>query len=324
MIKVIIKENDTNQRLDKFVRKYLPKAPLSLIYKLFRKKDIKVNKKSQKEDYIVTLDDEVSIYISDELLEHYNAKTVVKSEKMNFKIIYEDNNVLIINKPSNIIVHAGDDSDEDTLIAQVLFYLESTGAYNQSMENTFIPALVHRLDRNTTGIVVIGKTFVALQILQKAFQSHEGINKIYFTIVAGKLNASGKIEAPIKKDANKKISYVSNDGLSAISEYRPIKRFKDISYIEVKILTGRTHQIRVHMNYINHPLIGDLKYSNESADYLAKKYNMKNYLLHAKSIEFTSLTGPLEYLNKKVFIAPFWDKQLKIIKDIEARSEANE
>ena len=317
MIQIEISTNDQNKRLDKFVKKYLVKAPDSFIYKLFRKKDVKVNKKPKPIDYVTQLGDVVTIYLTKEQEESFiEKKNVETSEKMEFKVIYEDENILVVNKPTNLLVHDGDDKlkNDDTLTKQVLNYLIKTNAYDPSKENIFIPALAHRIDRNTSGLVVFGKTSIALQELFKAFKNHDGMDKEYETLVCGKITEKGKIESKLIKNEKTKIVNVDEvNGLTAKTLYKPVKVYEDVTLLNVKILTGRTHQIRVHLKHINHPLVGDQKYGNRNSDLLAKKYHMNGYFLHAKKLCFNNLENDLAYLNGKEFVAPLFDCEVKLI-----------
>ena len=317
MIEVKITSNDQNKRLDKFVKKYLSKAPDSFIYKLFRKKDVKVNKKTKNIDYITQIDDVITIYITKEQEESFiEKKEINTSTRKDFNVIYEDENILVVNKPTNLLVHDGDDKlrNDDTLTKQVLNYLIENKSYDPNKENIFIPALAHRIDRNTSGLVVFGKTSLALQELFLAFKNHDGMDKEYETLVCGKVTEKGKIEAKLIKNEKTKIVNVDEvNGLSATSLYTPIRVFSDVTLLKVKILTGRTHQIRVHLKHINHPLVGDQKYGNKNSDLLAKKYGMHGYFLHAKKLCFHNLTGSLSYLNGKEFIAPLFDWENKLI-----------
>lgn len=317
MIEIKITSNEVNKRLDKFVKKYLSKAPDSFIYKLFRKKDVKVNKKPKPIDYITQENDVIQIYISKEQeAEFIENKSVTVSKAKDFKVIYEDENILVVNKPANLLVHDGDDKlkNDDTLTKQVLNYLIENKSYDPKKEKVFIPALAHRIDRNTSGIVVFGKTSLALQELFAAFKNHDGMDKEYETLVCGKLKEKGFVEAKLIKNEKTKIVNVDEvNGVYAKTIYSPIQVYEDVTLLSVKILTGRTHQIRVHMKHINHPLVGDQKYGNKNSDLLARKYGLYGYFLHAKKLCFHNLQGSLSYLNDKEFVAPLFDWEIKII-----------
>lgn len=320
MIEVTISKNDQNKRLDKFIKKYLVNAPDSLIYKLFRKKDIKVNKKPKSYDYITQMGDVISIYITKEQENEFlNKKSIPLSKNKSFQVIYEDENILIVNKPSNLLVHEGDmdSKNEENLTKQVLNYLIENKSYDFEKENTFIPALAHRIDRNTSGLVVFGKTFLALQELFKAFKNHEGMEKEYETLVCGKLFTPGRIEAKLIKNEKTKIVNIDEvNGLKAITLYEPLKIYDDVTLLKVKILTGRTHQIRVHLKSIHHPLVGDQKYGNKNSDILGKKYGLNHVFLHAKRICFHNLEGTLQYLNHQEFTAPLFDWEIKLLNQL--------
>ena len=317
MIEVKINSNDQNKRLDKFVLKILPKAPSSFVYKLFRKKDVKVNKRPQPIDYVTKLDDVIQIYVTKEQEADFKeTRNISVSSSCDFKVIYEDENILIVNKPTNLLVHEGDGKlkNDDTLTKQVLNYLIKNNSYDPKKENVFIPALAHRIDRNTSGLVIFGKTSLALQELFEAFKDHNGMEKEYETLVCGKVTEKGKVNAKLIKNEKTKIVNVDEvNGVVATTLYSPIKTYDDCSLLKVNLLTGRTHQIRVHMKHINHPLVNDQKYGNKNSDILGKKYHMENYFLHAKKIVFHNLKGTLEYLNGKEFIAPLFDWEIKLI-----------
>lgn len=317
MIEIKVSNNEKNKRLDKFVKKYLVKAPSSFIYKLFRKNDVKVNKKPKPMDYIVQEDDLIQIYITKDQEKDFVEKLNIEvSNNITFKVIYEDDNVLIVNKPANLLVHDGDDKlkNDDTLSKQVLRYLINKQSYNPDNENIFIPSLAHRIDRNTSGLVIFGKNYQALTELFQAFKNHDGMEKEYETLVSGKVLTKGTINVKLIKNEKTKIVNVDlKNGVEAITLYEPVKVYEDATLLKVNLLTGRTHQIRVHMKYINHPLIGDLKYGNKNSDILAKKYNLKGYFLHAKKICFHNLNGCLKYLNDKEFIAPLFKWEIDLL-----------
>ena len=246
----------------------------------------------------------------------FKKENSIISKRKDFTIVYEDENILIVNKPVNLLVHLGEDLQEDDLSKQVLNYLIETNKYCPDKENSFVPSLAHRIDRNTSGLVVFGLKHQALQELFQAFKDHEGMEKIYTALVCGKTLKEGKIDAPLLKNEKTKIVSVDKKGQKALTTYTTIKTYQDVSLLKVKIHTGRTHQIRVHLNYINHPLVGDSKYGNKESDYLKNKYHLKNYFLHATSLTFHNLKNDLAYLNNKTFIAPFFDWQEKLIKSL--------
>lgn len=303
MIEYIIDNNLKDIRLDKFVKKVLPLAPDSFVYKLFRKKDVKVNKKHQPMDYVTKVGDVISIYVNDTQKEDFTTNKEIKiSNRKDFDVIYEDNNVLIVNKYEGLLVHEGDEDkkDEDTLTSQVLHYL----GYKQG--DIFMPSLAHRIDRNTSGVVVFGKTNNALVELFEAFKDHTNMEKEYVALVSGKLKESGIVDVPLIKNEKTKIVNVDKiNGKKATTKYEPITIYDDVTLVKVTLLTGRTHQIRVHMKYLGYPLVGDQKYGNKNSDMLAKKYGMENYFLHARRLVFHNLKNDMSYLNDKQFVASY-------------------
>ncbi len=314
MRKVIVKSIDANQRVDKYIRKYLEMAPLSFIYKLFRKKDIKVNNKKVSIDYILKENDEITIYVDENDLQSFLKPNVLKKEKIDFDIIYEDNNILIINKPSGIIIHEDNNPYSKTINNQVLNYLYSKNEYTE--DSLFKPSAVHRLDRNTSGILMIAKNIKTSQELYDILKHKELIEKKYLTMVHGKIENKGEIKAKLKKDSKKNIVMIDDlNGLSAHTIYKPLAVNEEYTLLEVQILTGRTHQIRAHMSYLNHPLVNDNKYGNyKNNETFKQKYKYKQQILHARSIAFKTLKGNLSYLSNKIFYAPLPNELNKIIK----------
>ena len=303
MKEVVISSQEQNQRIDKYVRKYLENAPLSYIYKIFRKKDVKVNGKRVKEDYILQVDDLVQIYVSDDDYNKFAKDSKCIEYKQEFDVVYEDSNILIVNKPVGLEVQ---EENKNNLTSQVLTYLKNKGEYDPNVNVGFKPSPAHRLDRNTSGLVIFGKNMLALQELNVCFKTREGIDKYYLALVAGVTKNSELLSFPLLK--NEKLKLVKVDfekGLPAKTQYKKVSNNQDFSLIEVKLLTGRTHQIRVHMSYIGHPLIGDEKYGDFSLNKRFKsEYNYRFQFLHAYKLQFHDLSGVLKYLNGKEFIAP--------------------
>ncbi|MCH5172354.1 MAG: RluA family pseudouridine synthase [Erysipelotrichales bacterium] len=318
MKEIIITKENEGQRADKFIRKFLNDAPLSFIYKVFRKKDVKVNGHWIKIDYILKSNDVLRIYVTDEQLNEFNNPKPIEKVKFNHEIIYEDENILIVNKPRGLLVHGDSEEKRITLANQVLNYLYSKGEYDPKNSLGFTPAPAHRIDRNTSGLVVFGKTIKALQILLDMFKDKESLEKTYLALVVGKLDKSGIINAPLIKDSKSGLVHVdfqNKFAKTAISEYEVEQYFKDYTLVNIKILTGRTHQIRAHMKYINHPVVGDGKYGDFAVNKIFKNdFNFENQFLHARQIKFINAKEELSYLNGKTFVAKLNDDEARIIK----------
>ena len=188
MKKLKITENDANQRIDKYLKKLLVNAPNNFIYKMFRKKDIKVNGKKVDEKYILSLDDEVEMFLYDDKFKEFTETKSIYEVNKTFSVLYEDKHVLIVFKPAGLLVHEDANESINTLTNQVLSYLASKNELDLSRENTFMPGPVHRLDRNTSGIVIFGKTLAALQNLNEMIKQRHSIEKKYLTICRGQLN----------------------------------------------------------------------------------------------------------------------------------------
>lgn len=303
MQKFIVSEKESGQTLEKYVRKVLKDAPLSFIYKLFRKKDIKVNGHWQKEKYVVSTSEEVSIYITDSQLEEFKKKVETKVvEDISNWIVYEDDNILVINKPRGVLVQ-GDNSGEISLTEMVISYLRNKKEYDPNLDLGYSPAPTHRLDRNTAGLVVFGKNLSAIREMVDILSNKEKVEKKYLTLVKGVTEISGEINAPLLKNSlNGRVS-VSPNGKEAITQYHQVRVINnEYSLLEVKLLTGRTHQIRVHLASISHPVIGDQKYGDYSLNKeFENKYHFKNQFLVAYYLKFKSIDGKLAYLNSKSF-----------------------
>ncbi len=297
----ITKAND-GQRIEKFVRHYLSEAPLGYIYKAFRKKDIKINGHWVKKDAVVHEGDVVRIYVTDDQLKDFAKPKEIVSKPFNHEIVYEDGNVLIVNKPSGLLVMGDEKEKRVTLANDVLSYLYGKGEYDPK-DSSFTPSPAHRLDRNTSGIIVFGKTDEALKELTLLFKERNNIDKRYLALVAGiPEQDEGEINAPLLKDEEKGIVRVSKNGKEAITRYKILEKYANSSLVECELLTGRTHQIRVHLAYIGHPIIGDGKYGDFETNRIFKaKYKVSSQFLIAYSLSFKEVGGVLEYLSGQTF-----------------------
>ena len=315
MREFIINDSETGLTLEKYIFKVLPAAPLSFIYKLFRKKDIKVNGHHEDKKYRVSANEVVAIYITDAQFDEFQKeKDLVPNLKIKDWIIYEDKNVLFVNKPRGLLVQKSAPNDE-SLDQLVIEYLMATNQYNPNKELAFVPGPAHRLDRNTSGIVAFGKNHDALTMLFDLFKNHDLINKHYLALVVGNLEKDKDIiTAPLKKDEKNNKVVVAKDGKTAQTVYKVLKRYDGYTLVDITLLTGRTHQIRVHMSYINHPVVGDSKYGNfEINKEFKSKYHFANQFLHAYKIGFGDLKEPLTNLSRKEFAAEPREEIAKIL-----------
>lgn len=286
MQEIIIKKNDAGQRIDKFLPKKYKNMPLSLMYKLIRKKDITVNRKRVKENQILCEGDILRIFAPDDVLSENATKKIVTKGKIT--VAYEDENILIVDKESGLLVHSDTNEEGDTLIDRITAYLIEKQEYDPQSENSFAPALCNRIDRNTEGLVIAAKNAVALREMNNIIKERK-IEKIYLAAVHGVITPKdGEIVLKLEKDSNSNLVRVnsnSRNAKTAITKYRTIafSKNKDLSLIEVELITGRTHQIRASFAHIGHPLLGDGKYAVNKKD---REIGFKSQALCAYSIKF--------------------------------------
>ncbi len=318
MKEIVIDEKEAGQRVDKYVRKYLSDAPLGLIYKTFRKKDIKVNGHWVNIDYVLNANDVLRIYLSDQIIEEYSHPHVVENIEFNHPILYEDQDILAVFKPSGLLVHGDEKEKRITLSNQVLSYLMQKQEYSPNDNRGFVPSPAHRLDRNTSGIVLFGKNLPSLQALYDLFKDKDRITKKYLTLVKGNLIGKGIIDTPLFKDENKglvRIAKLHEEGAKkATTKYKVIESFKDYTLVEIELLTGRTHQIRVHMASIGHPLMGDGKYGDFKANRdFYERFRYESQFLHAYCITFGNIEGYLSRLSNLTIQAELGGKEKHIL-----------
>ncbi len=258
MKSIVIGKNEDGQRLDRFLLKYLNNSSRSNIFKLIRKKVFKVNGVKVKEEYFLKDGDVLEMYLSDETLASLmTEEEPITAEEADLDIIFEDDEILVVNKPKGLLTHPDQSEYKKTLASFVQIYLKHLAT------RTFKPAPIHRLDKNTSGIVVFAKTYDALKRYNELMRARK-IQKFYQCVVHGKVSEAGEVIGYLTKDeASNKVSLseMSDDAAKYChTKYRPIQNLGKYTLLEVELLTGRSHQIRASMSYIDHPIVGDFKY----------------------------------------------------------------
>lgn len=309
-----INKNDANQRLDKFLTKRFKTMPKSLMYKYIRTKYIKVNGKRCEISTRLNEGDVITFYIKDEFFDEpqYDTYDFLKAPNK-LDIVYEDENIILLNKPTGLLCHPDENYHFDSLLARLQHYLYDKGEYNPKDENSFAPALANRIDRNTGGIVIAAKNSESLRILNQKIKDRE-LKKLYLCVVHGipKKKQTVLVDYLEKNEKQNRV-YISKkpteNSKTIKTKYTVIKELKDMSLVEVELLTGRTHQIRAHMAYIGHPLVGDGKYGTNKQN---RNTSLKWQALCSYKLVFAFETdgGILNYLNGKSFeIKDIWFKE---------------
>lgn len=270
---VEIGKNEAGQRLDRFLLKYLNNSSRTNVYKLIRKKVFKVNGVRVKEDYFLELGDKLDIYLSDE---SYNklvkAEVQVEASDVGLNIVYEDDDILIVDKPSGVLTHPDKNEFKNTLSSKVQVYLKHMSS------RTFKPASIQRLDKNTSGLVIFGKNYQSLKAYNELMRNRK-IKKFYQCVVEGVVKEAGTVKGWLVKDEAKnkvRLSQKQKDDKAKFchTDYKPLKVVGNYTLLEVELHTGRSHQIRESMRYIGHPIVGDKKYG------ASKEKNVNSQLLH--------------------------------------------
>ena len=314
---VTVSKNEAGQRLDKLLAKYMNLAGKRFLYKMMRKKNITLNGKKCDGTEKLAEGDEIKLFLADETIEKFSEVKVQKVKKTKLDIVYEDENIILINKPSGMLSQKAKETDE-SLVEYLIDYLLDSGSLTKTQLASFRPSVCNRLDRNTSGIVIAGKSLPGLQIMSEAIKERS-IGKYYLCVVKGEVKESMEIRGFLLKDekTNQVTIYPEQEGPSRTktriprealpirTEYHPLKTDGKYTLLEVKLITGRSHQIRAHLASIGHPIAGDYKYGDARVNEEVKKqFHVQSQLLHAWRLVMPSdLKEPLSGLSGREFRA---------------------
>lgn len=290
MKEVTIGKNDAGQRLDKFLFKTFPDLPASILYKSIRLKRIKVGGKRAAIGQVLCEGDRLQLYVNDEFLGQAQRRELFHAVPKALEIVYEDQNLLLLDKPAGLLCHEDQRERRDTLVNRMLRYLYEKGEYDPAAEQSFTPALCNRIDRNTGGLVIAAKTAAALREMDELLRSR-GVEKQYLCIALGRLpKERDLLRGYHTKDEAKglvKITPAPREGArTALTEYRVLDCKDGLSLLLVTLHTGRTHQIRAHLAAVGHPLLGDTKYGTAKQN---ERYGERRQMLCSFSLRFPDL-----------------------------------
>jgi 23S rRNA pseudouridine955/2504/2580 synthase len=274
---------------------------------MLRKKRIKYNKKKAQGNEKLSVGDTIQLYLAEETIDQFQEVKKIKKTEKTFEVVYEDEQLLLCNKPLGLLVHPDRPDGQHTLTEEVLSYLVENGEYDPCTAKGFVPSICNRLDRNTSGIVIVGKNLGSVQEINEMIQ-HNRIKKFYLTLVKGVVKKQGILKGyhvKNEKTNQVKIYHSYQEGSKQVeTHYNPIENNGQYTLMEIELVTGRSHQIRAHFAEIGHPLIGDSKYGDHEINgYIQKQYGLKYQFLHAYKIIFREGYNSMAYLNGQSFTA---------------------
>ena len=327
----MIEKNEAGQRLDKFLAKYMNEASKSFFYKMMRKKNITLNGKKCEGNEKLAEGDVVKLFLAEDTIEKFSSVQVQEVKKVDLDILYEDDEIILVNKPAGMLSQKAKETDE-SLVEYLIDYLLGSGKLTESGLRAFRPSVCNRLDRNTSGIVAAGKSLAGLQMLSGVFKDRS-IHKYYQCLVSGEIRDVKTVDGWLLKDEKKNQVRILTDveakrfeGKGGDEEpkrirtkYEPIATDGRFTLLKVTLLTGRSHQIRAHLASLGHPIVGDSKYGGVSKVNPSGR-TVKYQLLHSYRLEFPKLAEPFAYLSGRVFEAPLPGYFGSVLKETGIRS----
>mgnify|MGYP004694553927 CR=1 FL=1 len=331
MREIVIEKNEAGQRLDKFLAKYMNEAAKSFFYKMMRKKNITLNGKKCEGNEKLAEGDVVKLFLAEDTIEKFSSVQVQEVKKVDLDILYEDDEIILVNKPAGMLSQKAKETDE-SLVEYLIDYLLGSGKLTESGLRAFRPSVCNRLDRNTSGIVAAGKSLAGLQMLSGVFKDRS-IHKYYQCLVSGEIRDVKTVDGWLLKDEKKNQVRILTDveakrfeGKGGDEEpkrirtkYEPIATDGRFTLLRVTLLTGRSHQIRAHLASLGHPIVGDFKYGGVSKVNPSGR-TVKYQLLHSYRLEFPKLAEPFAYLSGRVFEAPLPGYFGSVLKETGIRS----
>lgn len=331
MREIVIEKNEAGQRLDKFLAKYMNEASKSFFYKMMRKKNITLNGKKCEGNEKLAEGDVVKLFLAEDTIEKFSSVQVQEVKKVDLDILYEDDEIILVNKPAGMLSQKAKETDE-SLVEYLIDYLLGSGKLTESGLRAFRPSVCNRLDRNTSGIVAAGKSLAGLQMLSGVFKDRS-IHKYYQCLVSGEIRDVKTVDGWLLKDEKKNQVRILTDveakrfgGRGGDEEpkriqtkYEPIATDGRFTLLKVTLLTGRSHQIRAHLASLGHPIVGDSKYGGVSKVNPSGR-TVKYQLLHSYRLEFPKLAEPFAYLSGRVFEAPLPGYFGSVLKETGIRS----
>ena len=314
MRQIEIRENEAGQRFDKFLHKFMPLAPSSFFYKMLRKKNITLNGGKAEGKEKLVKGDQVTFFLSEETISGFQNKKISTDEYQKayktlrgITVVYEDPGILILNKPANVLSQKAKENDVSAN-EWLIGYLLAANQITTKQLATFKPSICNRLDRNTQGLLIGSKSLAASQAMTELIRLRQ-VRKFYRLFVKGRIDKEELLEGYLIKEEEKNrvrlVTETCEDASYIKTRYYPLKHFADRTLVEVELITGKTHQIRIHMDSIGHPILGDFKYGDRVWNEKYKsEYGIESQLLYACRLEFERLEEPLKQLSGKTIIAP--------------------